>query len=194
MATRIALVETERGWFARLAFWFARRRFGKVPAPLRALVHNRRVLMAVGGFELAIEGAKAVDARTKFLVSLRVAQLVGCHFCLDIGTALGRDAGIDEAQLSDLADYATSPAFDERMRVALEMATAMTLTPPQASDELFRRARSHFTDPALVELCSMIAWENYRARFNHTLALPADGYSEGSYCVAAASLPTALLH
>jgi AhpD family alkylhydroperoxidase len=195
MTARVALVEEERGLFNRLAFWFARRRFnGKVPAPLKALVHNRRVLMAVGGFELAIEGAKAIDHRTKFLVSLRVAQVVGCHFCLDIGTALGRGAGIDEEQLSNLDEYATHSAFDDRLRIALDLATAMTVTPPCATDEMFARARTHFDEAGLVELCSMIAWENYRARFNHTLALPADGYSEGSYCVAAASLPVAALH
>jgi AhpD family alkylhydroperoxidase len=197
MTARIALVHDDEkpGLFARLAFWFARRRFhGKVPAPLRALVHNGRVLAAVGGFELAIEGAKAVDEPTKLLVSLRVAQLVGCHFCLDIGTALGRGAGIEEAQLVELADYETSSAFDERLRVALGLATAMTVTPPCATDELFALAREHFDEAALVELCSMIAWENYRARFNHTLDLPPDGFTEGSYCVMAARLPAVAMH
>jgi AhpD family alkylhydroperoxidase len=193
MTARIALVGDENpGFIARLAFWFARRRFhGKVPAPVRAFAQNPHVLTAAGCFELAMERAHTVDEPTKHLVSLRVAQVVGCHFCLDIGTALGRGAGIDEAQLTELADFETSPAFDARLRVALGLATAMTVTPPSATDELFVRAREHFSDAQLVELCSMIAWENYRARFNHTLDLPPDGFTEGSYCVMAARLPEA---
>ena len=36
----------------------------------------------------------------------------------------------------------------------------------------------------LVELTSVIALENYRARFNWALGIQSEGYSEGAYCVA----------
>jgi hypothetical protein len=34
----------------------------------------------------------------------------------------------------------------------------------------------------LVELRTAIAWENYRARFDHAFGMEAEGFSEGSYC------------
>ena len=99
---------------------------------------------------------------------------------------MGRGQGIEEAQLTDLADYATSSAYDERTRAALDLATMMTRTPPEVSDACFAKAREHFSEAELVELCASIAWENYRSRFNRAFAIPADGFAEGSFCV----LPT----
>jgi len=40
----------------------------------------------------------------------------------------------------------------------------------------------HFNEKQLVELTSAIAWENYRARFNHALGVEAEGFSEGAVC------------
>ncbi len=34
----------------------------------------------------------------------------------------------------------------------------------------------------LVEFTSAIAWENYRARFNHAFGCEAEGFSEGAFC------------
>ena len=86
----------------------------------------------------------------------------------------------------ELADYATSDAFDETTRIALELATAMTQTPATVSDACFERARKRFEPAELVELCASIAWENYRARFNRAFALPPDGFAEGAFCVLSA--------
>jgi len=33
-----------------------------------------------------------------------------------------------------------------------------------------------------VELTSALAWENYRARFDHALKIDAEGFSEGAFC------------
>ena len=54
----------------------------------------------------------------------------------------------------------------------------------EVSDELFERLRARFDEAQLVELTSVIALENYRARFNWALGIQEEGYSEGAYCVA----------
>ena len=64
----------------------------------------------------------------------------------------------------------------------LELATALTHTPSDVPDELFAKLRSAFSERELVELSSAIAWENYRARFNRTFAVEAEGFSEGQFC------------
>ncbi|MGH9843133.1 MAG: carboxymuconolactone decarboxylase family protein [Blastocatellia bacterium] len=59
---------------------------------------------------------------------------------------------------------------------------AMTNTPVEVSDKLFAALRGHFSEAQLVELTAAIAWENYRARFNHAFGIEAQGFSEGAYC------------
>ena len=67
-------------------------------------------------------------------------------------------------------------------KLALSYAAAMTDTPVDVPDELFAALRSHFTDAQLVELTSAIAWQNYSARFNHAIAIEAEGFSDGAFC------------
>jgi alkylhydroperoxidase family enzyme len=58
----------------------------------------------------------------------------------------------------------------------------MTAVPVEVSDALFSRLRAHFTEPQLVELTSAIAWENYRARYDHALGMEGENFSEGAVC------------
>jgi alkylhydroperoxidase family enzyme len=62
--------------------------------------------------------------------------------------------------------------------VALELADAMTTTPPNVTDELFERLRGFYDEAQLVELAAIVAQENFRSRFNTTFRLE----SAGSYC------------
>ena len=65
----------------------------------------------------------------------------------------------------------------------------MTRTPAAVSDELYASLRNHFSERQLVELSSTISWENYRARFNRTFAIAAEGFSEGQFCPLPEAVP-----
>jgi alkylhydroperoxidase family enzyme len=95
---------------------------------------------------------------------------------------VGRKEGISEQQLLDLAHFETSPAFSELEKLVLRYAVAMTETPVEVPDELFAELRKHFSPPQMVELTSAIAWENYRARFDHAFGVEAEGFSAGAVC------------
>lgn len=95
---------------------------------------------------------------------------------------MGRKAGITEAQLRDLAQFEESPAFKSNEKLVLRLTVALTRTPANVDDQLFGQLRVEFSEPQLVELATAIAWENYRARFNRTFGVLAEGFSEGSFC------------
>ena len=95
---------------------------------------------------------------------------------------MGRRQGVTEAQLRDLADFETSSAFTALEKLVLRYTVAMTQTPVEVSDELFAELRKHFNPQQMVELTSAIAWENYRARFDHAFGIESEGFSEGAVC------------
>ncbi len=64
----------------------------------------------------------------------------------------------------------------------LEYADGITQTPVEVQDALVAKLRGKFTDAQLVELTATLAWENYRARFDHALGVEAEGFTTGSYC------------
>ena len=93
---------------------------------------------------------------------------------------MGRNEGISDQQLLDLAHFETSPAFSELEKLVLRYAGAMTNTPVEVPDALFAALRNHFSPQQMVELTSAIAWENYRARFDHAFGIEAEGFSKGA--------------
>jgi alkylhydroperoxidase family enzyme len=95
---------------------------------------------------------------------------------------VGRKAGITEAQLHDLGCFETSSAFSAKEKLGLRLTVALTRTPANVDDELFSDLRAEFNERQLVELATAIAWENYRARFNRTFGILAEGFSEGAFC------------
>jgi len=102
---------------------------------------------------------------------------------MDIGSAVGRGLGITEEQLRGLDGYKSSPLFSLPEKLVIEYAEAMTKAPVAVSDELFAGLKRHFSEAQLVELTTVIAWENFRARFNHALRIEAQDFSKGAYCV-----------
>ena len=58
----------------------------------------------------------------------------------------------------------------------------MTRIPVEVPDALFARLRERFTEKQLVELTSAIAWENYRARYDHALGIESENFTEGAVC------------
>jgi alkylhydroperoxidase family enzyme len=95
---------------------------------------------------------------------------------------VGRASGISTEQIANLNDYRTDFNFSEMERLVLEYADGMTRTPVEVSDALFARLRERFTEAELVELTSAIAWENYRARFDHAFGIEAENFTEGAVC------------
>ncbi len=85
--------------------------------------------------------------------------------------------------------YENDTAFAERERICLRYADGMAQTPVNVSETLFADLKSEFSETQIIELTSVIAWENYRARFNHALGVTSDGFSEGAFC----PLPLSLL-
>jgi alkylhydroperoxidase family enzyme len=171
------------GVVARLSRVYAKRRFGRELAPVDAYLHHRRLLVGYSVFETATERSHCVDERLKLLAELKAAAVVGCEWCMDFGSNLARIGGVPDRQLRELPLYRESDAFDERERLVLDLATAMSRTPAEVDDELFARLRERFDDAQLVELANAIAIENLRARFNHALGLESQGFSEGAACV-----------
>ena len=95
---------------------------------------------------------------------------------------MGRASGITPEQIANLNSYRTDFNFSPMERLVLEYADAMTQTPVEVSDALFARLCEKFSSAGLVELTSAIAWENYRARFDHAFGIEAENFTDGAGC------------
>src|SRR5205807_1170113 len=82
---------------------------GPAPEPATVTAHHLKLLMASGRHELAVQKAsKALPVNVRELAEYRVAQRLGCSWCVDFGTMLQRMAGLDIERLRQIEKYATS--------------------------------------------------------------------------------------
>jgi alkylhydroperoxidase family enzyme len=88
---------------------------------------------------------------------------------------VGSKLGVSDEKILALAEYASSPLYDEAERAALEYADCMTISGRDVGDDLIARLRRFYDDDALVELTATIAWENASSKFNRALRVPAQG-------------------
>jgi 4-carboxymuconolactone decarboxylase len=187
-----APLRTEEDWMARIdekhnatvrmANWYTRRSYGRDTEIAGVMAHSPSNFRGYGMFEFFHERAHHLDEKLKALAGTKAACLIGCQFCIDIGSHLSRQAGVTEEQLRNLHAYRESPAFSPVERLVLEYAEAMCQVPASVSDELFARLREHFDEEQIIELTSAIAIENFRARFNEALGITPAGFSSGEYC------------
>ena len=84
-----------------------------------------------------------------------------------------------------MSSYLNSTLFLETERLVLEYTDAMTQTPVEVAEALFANLRQKFSDAQVVELTATLAWENYRARFDHAFGVEAEGFTKRSYCALA---------
>ncbi|MDQ3736210.1 MAG: hypothetical protein M3318_02060 [Actinomycetota bacterium] len=93
---------------------------------------------------------------------------------------MSSELGVSDEKILALDEYATSPLYEEKERVALEYAERMTKTDQDVDDELFSRLRLFFDEDALVELTAAIAWENSSSKFNRALRVPSQRLWRGT--------------
>ena len=132
--------------------------------------------------EQATARLNRLDKRLHALAELKAATLTHCEYCIDIGSAVARRAGLSDEQLLALPRYRDSQLFGDLDKLVLDYAVGMSRTPVEVSDELFSALRKHFDDDQLVELTGVIALENLRGRFNLALGIGSSGFSEGMVC------------
>ena len=84
--------------------------------------------------------------------------------------------GLTETQITEVANYATHADFSARQRLALMYADRITLSDQDVDEEFFSALQEEFETPAaIVELTAIVAFENFRSKFNHALLVESNG-------------------
>ena len=178
----MARIEEKHNMTTRMANWYTRRSYGRDTEIAGVMAHSKPNFRGYGVFEFFHARSKATDHKLLALAGTKAACMIGCEFCLDIGSHVSRKAGVTEEQLRQIHAYRDSPAFSPQERLVLEYAEEMCQTPVSISDELFARLAEQFSEQQLIELTTAIAIENFRARFNSAMDITPAGFTEGMYC------------
>ncbi|AJP57629.1 alkylhydroperoxidase [Pandoraea vervacti] len=92
------------------------------------------------------------------LVYLRVSQINGCAFCLEMHAKALRADGMPDRKIDSLAGWRVSSHYSARERAALEWTeSVVAIDRTHAPDEDFAPLREHFSDAEIADLTFAIA-------------------------------------
>ncbi|MCT4708559.1 carboxymuconolactone decarboxylase family protein [Enterobacteriaceae bacterium H16N7] len=106
------------------------------------------MLQALSGLEGSSLGSTLIE-----LIFLRVSQINGCAYCLEMHAKALRKDGVEQSKLDALAGWKVSNHFSDKERAALAWAEAVTLiTEGGADDAVYRPLLQFFTAQEISDL------------------------------------------
>ncbi len=174
-------------WYLRPFFWNQRRKYGAVLDSALLWARAPKLFLGVAFLYGMIDRRSSpLDPALRSLITVRVSQINHCPFCVDLNSATVMKRGASPEKVEALERWRESDLFNERERVVLDYAEAMTVSQAGIDDALMERLKQHFDDDAVVELTGLIAFQNLSSRFNTALGVPSQGF-----CRLPAAGPTA---
>ena len=111
------------------------------------------------------------------LVQLRVSQINGCAYCLDMHWKDLRHIGETEQRLYSLDAWRECPYYTERERAALAWAEAVTLVADdRVPDAVYNEVRAHLGEKELADLTLAVATINAWNRLSIAARLSPGAY------------------
>ena len=168
---------SEYPWYVRWVLRRQQRKYGRVLAP--SFLWGRlpgpfvAMLTSLGFFQ---SKRFPVDTVLRSLVSIRIAQLNGCGFCVDLNAHNFLEAAGAQEKPEDVGRWRESSLFDERERAALEYAEEMTDRCSSIGDEHIASLKDLFSADEITALTSWIAFQNMSAKFNAALGAEEYGF------------------
>jgi AhpD family alkylhydroperoxidase len=118
------------------------------------------------------------------LVELRVGQINGCGFCVDIHTKEAAAAGETSVRLHLVAAWRESTVFTGAERAALALAeegTRLADAHHGVSDETWAQVRNHYDDDQIGALVCLVSMINAATRMNVIVRNPGGSYEPGMF-------------
>ena len=120
--------------------------------------------------------ATKFDLKLKALVELRVSQINGCAYCLNLHTEEARQHGETQQRLDCLSAWRETEFYTPREQAALAWAESLTLIADKgAPADLYQEVTQHFSEKEVVDLSlvivSMNAWNRLAIGFHKEVPL-----------------------
>lgn len=171
---RVPLVELEQDERLRPGYQASVEAHGFVPNIYKVLGHRPEIVNSFVPFVAAVVGPTAsLHPNIRDLAVLKASKMNQCSYCVGHRTSMGKELGLTQAQIDALdGDVRACELYDEKTRVGIAYAEALTRGPRHVTDDLFAELRRHYTTEEIVDLTMAVALFNLLNRIGEGLRVP----------------------
>ena len=144
---------------------------GFTPNSVLTMQRKPKLVQAFAQLNAAVMDPEGkVDQGFRRLIGHVVSQVSGCRYC-QAHTLLGaHNFGVSDAKLADVWNYAKSPHYSVRERLAMDFALAAASQPNAVTDTLFAQLQQSWSDEEITEILGVVAMFAFLNRWNDSMA------------------------
>ncbi len=114
----------------------------------------------LGAVSKSLENA-SIEPSLRFLVEIRVSQINGCVYCVELHSRQARQDGENQQRLDTLPVWQEAPFFTGREKAALAWAESLAnVASTHAGDAEYEALKQHFSEKEMADLTYIIAVMN----------------------------------
>jgi len=103
----------------------------------------------------------SIDEKLRAIIELRVSQINGCSYCVDMHVTQARSHGETQQRLDCLVVWWETDFFTPAEVAALRWAEALTdISHTHAPDDVYEALASHYSEQQIVDLTFIISTMN----------------------------------
>jgi uncharacterized peroxidase-related enzyme len=148
-----------------------KQKFGLVPNTTKVMANSPAVLQAFINFSGALDGA-SLNAKIRQSIALESAEANQCEYCLSAHTAIGKMAGLSEAEILDSRN---AQSKDNKTAAALHFSRELIEKRGSTSQADVDAARTGgLTDGEIAEVVAVTVLNIFTNYFNTALQVDVD--------------------
>ncbi|MDA9348662.1 carboxymuconolactone decarboxylase family protein [Polaribacter sp.] len=130
------------------------------PAISKAFINLNKAVMANEG---------RVTSALKRLIAWVSSNTTGCRYCQAHAIRAAERYGAEQAQLDNVWEYRTHPAFSAAERAALDFSLAASMVPNAVDANIKTALYAHWNEGEIVEMLGVISLFGYLNRWNDSM-------------------------
>jgi len=130
------------------------------PAISKAFINLNKAVMANEG---------RVTSALKRLIAWVSSNATGCRYCQAHAIRAAERYGAEKAQLDNVWEYRTHPAFSAAERAALDFSLAASMVPNAVDAKIKTALYAHWNEGEIVEMLGVISLFGYLNRWNDSM-------------------------
>jgi uncharacterized peroxidase-related enzyme len=164
-------------WYLRPFFSAQRKKYGSILNSSLLWARSPKLFLGLSFLYGALDRKTSpISPALRSLIIVRVSQLNGCAFCIDLNSTILLQRGVPFSKVEELENWQKSALFSDEEKIVLEYTEAITITEKRVTEELFTRLKEFFNDDQIIELTATIAFQNMSTKFNTALDIPSQGF------------------
>lgn len=162
-------------WYVNIIFWLQKKKYGSVLHSAKVWARSPKIFLALSSLYGSIERKTSpISQLLRSLILVRVSQINGCSFCIDLNTSMMLQRGFGRDKIQALSNWQSSDLYNDQEKLVLQYTESVTNS--TTTKVLRDQMNSIFNEEELVELTAIIAFQNMSAKFNNAFGIEPQGF------------------